>query len=458
MSRIHGYSERGVVNAVFETIAAHPDGTELLADLLERLVLWENRGGVCRLSTSNRRLIDFEIYIEPSLSDFGDPDVLVFADFQNPDDNSLWRETFFIEAKVEPFLMSSPLTEEELDSTDQRTNGHESDPFQPPDPRLLAEFLTDCDFGGFLSRPSNDIKNLWRAILGHTLPDPEFYRKNASTILHELFLKYRFWETHLATLTDEQLARNRTVAIKAYSGQDPDRQRSVGSDPVVLRLVRRLRERGSMARFVSLTTDPPPAPEFTEGRSWPLGMAVASRFLKMSEWNDSDLGWTPGNPRGAWYELSYLMSWFDVYDWAGRHALGRVQESLTANEEKFTFWPRCAGNGIDDLLTILRERDPDGQWINKDRVHPWRTALHRNGRACLFVDLVVGFTSGYRIQVESKQTNVLKALVTKGLPPRFLMVRSPQHDLMPDSDGCLDCVMEALQADPTMSWNARKGE
>lgn len=449
MSKLHGYSERGVVNAVFETIAAHPDGTELLDDLLGMLVLWENRGSVCRFSTSNQRLIDFEIHIEPSLSDFGDPDVLVLADFQNPDDNSLWRETFFVEAKVEPFLVSSPLTKEELDSAERHTKGRESDPFQPPNPRLLAEFLTDCDFGGFLTRPNNDIKNLWRALVGHALPDPEFYRKNASTILHELFLKYRFWETHLAALTDEHLVRHRTMGIKAYSGQDPDRQRGVGSDPVVLRLVRRLRERRSMARFVSLTTDPPPAPELTGGRSWPLGMAVANRFLKMSEWNDRDLGWTPGNPRGSWYELSYLMSWFDVWDWAGHHALGRVRESLTANEEKFTFWPR-AGNGIDDLLTFLDERDPGGRWTKKDRAHPWRTVLHRNDRACLFVDPEAGFTNGYRLQVGSKHTKILEALVTKGLPSRFRMIRNPQHDLIPDTDGCLDCVLEALQAEQTM--------
>jgi hypothetical protein len=75
--KLHGYSERGVVNAVFETIASHPEGAKILDDLLGRMVLWENRYSVRRFANPERRLVDFEIFVEPSLSDFGNPDVVV---------------------------------------------------------------------------------------------------------------------------------------------------------------------------------------------------------------------------------------------------------------------------------------------------------------------------------------------------------------------------------------------
>ncbi len=465
--RLHGYSERGVVNAVFETIAAHPDGVELLDDLLRKMVLWENRHSVCRLSHREDRLVDFDIYIEPSLSDFGNPDVLVLAQYQNHEDGQTWWETFFIEAKMEPFLMSSPPTKEELVPTEPPGNGSGGTSDRPPDYRLLAEFLTGCNFGSFLSKGS--LEALWHSLVGRAIPERGFYQTNASTILHELFLKFRFWESHLRGLEELAPGSQWHKGFRAYVppeiAAEKDRHRRVGSDPVVLRLFHRLRKQGSLARFVSLTTDPPPAPELTEEGAWPLGMAVAERFLKMSEWNDGDLGWPRGNPAGSWYKMSSLLSWHDVWDWADRHHLSRVRNCLAENEEKFAFWPQAAGAGsMDKLLAFLRERDEGADWTAADRTHPWRSTLRRNGKSCLHVAPEVGFTKGYRIQVgtagedvESVE-HVVNVLRNRGMPTLFRVSLDQNENVVADADGSLDRLTSALQAGDATGRHAHKGK
>ena len=151
--RLHGYSERGVVNAVFEVIACHPNGNEVLGDLLGRLVRWQNRERVHRFVDPNRRLVDFEIYIEPSLSDYGNPDVLVLATYEPSDRGKLQREAFFIEAKMEPFLVSSPPTAEEVEESRSGSPAQSADPAAPAGTALLGAIVLACDQ---LSVPAQD--------------------------------------------------------------------------------------------------------------------------------------------------------------------------------------------------------------------------------------------------------------------------------------------------------------
>jgi len=438
MGGIHGHSERGVVNAVFEAISGHPNAKELMEDLLGRIVLWENRHGVCRrsLTRSNYRLVDFEVHIEPSLSDFGDPDVLILADYQATDGGDHMKETFFIEAKIEPFLTSSPLTKQEVEDNRQGQDPGSLNAWDPPDSVLLAATITGCD----LSKWNANRIDLWRALSGHTPPDTEFFQTNKSTILHELFLKYRFYERHLRQDANF-ISPPHNEALPAYGGENPaDKKRSVGSNPLVLRLVRRLMENGSAVRFVSLTTDR--SPDSKDERSWPMGMAVAHRFVKMWEWNH-----LTGNPLGAWYEISDLLSWFDIWDWTHEHNLQRLQDSLIDNEDAFTFWPSCPVDDLKDLMAFLN-RDGVDNWTARERSYPWRFLIDYKGDPCLTAQKEEGFTRAFSISVRTGEGKtpriVTEALQSKGLSPTFAIRRDNQGNLTGDMDGCLDCILETL--------------
>ncbi len=82
---LHGYSERGVMNALFYGIA-YKGTTE---DIREFLCL----AGIKKVE----EYTDFEIIMEGSLSDFGDSDAIIIAKRNNEKNG---KTVFFIEAKV----------------------------------------------------------------------------------------------------------------------------------------------------------------------------------------------------------------------------------------------------------------------------------------------------------------------------------------------------------------------
>lgn len=467
--RLHGYSERGVVNAVFETIANHENGAALLEDLLDLLLPWDGRGGGELLTRRGRRLVDFDIYIEPSLSDFGNPDVLVFACYRDPVEGTEEWETFFIEAKMEPFLMSSPPTAEELSKTPTSTETKWNDPREATDYRELAGILTTCDFDPL--EAANEVEELWRALVGHAIPTRAYYQTNASSLLHELFMKYRFWETHIhSSRGDRPTWADLKNGVRVYSGEKEDGRRKIGADPTVLRLVHRLRQQGVVAHFVSMTTDPPPAPdEVAAQRQWPLGMAVTRHLAEIYEWNNG-----PCNPWGMWCELACQLSWFDVRAWSARYQLRRVQQALDENEEKFRFWPRCAcipsgpqgkyqmSPQHEPLLEFLRQADPGATWNVTPRTRPWRASLCRNGVPILRMTPEAGFSNGYWLQVASDQDRARQTLAERGLPYCFRLPADAGWRLVPDSEGarCLRLVVETFRkagatTDPLQRRQAR---
>jgi hypothetical protein len=103
---IKSYGERGVVTALFESIAASAEPVRLLCALLQRCVSVHctrgHRTPGQRLELNPKYVDGFEIYIEPNLSDFGAPDVVLVA--QTPE---LGLDTaYFIEAKMGTFDQS----------------------------------------------------------------------------------------------------------------------------------------------------------------------------------------------------------------------------------------------------------------------------------------------------------------------------------------------------------------
>lgn len=438
-SRIHGYSERGVVNAVFETIAAHPDANRLLEDLLGRTTSWK---GASKLGFAEGWVEKFEIYIEPSLSDFGDPDVLLLVK-----DRYLrqWR-AFFIETKMEPFLMSSPPTGEEIVE-------------QLPVYQNLASIVSSCDFKG---DDSEYWRKLWADLVGHAIKKPGEYQRNSSGLIHELFLKYRFWRTLFPAVNSLTDWTSLAKGIQVYAAETPDcghndefdgsdgkkhRLRKIGRDPVVLRLVRHLCDLAPSTHFVSLTTDLTP-----KNDNGPLGMAVAGRMEKMCEWNacGQDKDECKQNAHD-WIELSHLLSWFDVRDWANHNHLERVLNALKENGEKFTFWPTRASvmssNGsppkytVDDRHTPLRDflKELDGaDWKLTPRTRPWRGTITRNDSPILRFAPEDGLTKGYWIQVMAGFEAPLEA---QGLPTTFRLPADDQWNILQKKD-CHDCLTE----------------
>jgi hypothetical protein len=125
---LYGYSERGVVNALFEDLANAGDAT-LLEKVLKDMVSYSKNP-----ATKLPHFDSFSIYVEPSLSQFGSPDVVLFLCDEGRD-----VAVYFIEAKLESFMEST-----------RKAKGDE--------------------------------------------PDSIDYTHNSSSILHELFLKMRSWD------------------------------------------------------------------------------------------------------------------------------------------------------------------------------------------------------------------------------------------------------------------------
>ena len=92
---LHGYSERGVVNALFEDLV-HANDVDLLRRVLKDMVPYDPKSALTVPDFDS-----FAVYVEPSLSDFGAPDVVVFLT-KAADDVAV----LFIEAKLCTFMQS----------------------------------------------------------------------------------------------------------------------------------------------------------------------------------------------------------------------------------------------------------------------------------------------------------------------------------------------------------------
>jgi len=323
MPEIMGYSERGLVNALFESILASADPTAVLTRLLQTATLVENRHSVVKYRLRSP-IRDFKVFIEPSLSQFGNPDVVLLLDREPipgegtpAEDAGEYSDVIFIEAKIEGFAQS-----------------------------------------------------VERSPVLH---------KNASTVLHELFLKARF--THYLLRDEERIHSG--VPVYADDMKDPAKPyaRKVGSDPVVLDLVEQIR--GCNPWFFALTTDRghPASPH--EG-SFLTGNVIGELQRKIRAANEvADPSITEGWVGGWWEELTYLWSWHDMLAEAqdlvasGEPAMQRLLETMEWNRPKFTF-PTVHDDVLDRLLGEFTSRE---DLEEGDRKSPDRKTFYKGGRA-----------------------------------------------------------------------------
>ncbi len=82
---IFGYSERGAMNALFYGMALKSDN--------DAMKMFLKSANISKLDIKN--YVDFTLYMECSLSDFGDPDLVIIGEKKNKK-----HDVFFVEAKV----------------------------------------------------------------------------------------------------------------------------------------------------------------------------------------------------------------------------------------------------------------------------------------------------------------------------------------------------------------------
>ena len=337
-SALHGYSERGVVNALFEELVFRDD-LDLFREVLSALVPFAESPGRSheRLREFTAKADSFEVYVEPSLSDFGDPDVIVFLRRGNVD-----RAVLFIEAKLETFLSST-------------------------DPEK-------CD-----------------------------YTTNSSSVLHEIYLKTRFWEAS-RNPTSLQEGTRVYVGDKPKRGTTKPRKRTIGKDLMVLDLAKRLSNPELVGYFVALTTD---AMDIATER--PLDVmevkGCVRKIFKVNKQADFDRYW----------DRLYLLSWQSVWDIA-IDKLPRMLRELRRNETKFKLpWdgtpssPETHGvdiamehlqSHLDHILKSVGHDAPSAviQKASEKRRAQWnggRRTLSVGGLALVTAALIPSFESDY---------------------------------------------------------------
>ena len=108
MFTIHDYSERGLVNALFNALGQHQSPELLWTDLMSRARLWYSalKENQVRGPDFRKKVKTLSVYIEPSLSRFGNPDVVVLVDYHLQAGDQSVGDVYFIEAKLCPFLLS----------------------------------------------------------------------------------------------------------------------------------------------------------------------------------------------------------------------------------------------------------------------------------------------------------------------------------------------------------------
>jgi hypothetical protein len=278
-TRWHGYSERGLMNALFESALSHPEGAQVLARLLHRA--WglprEHPDGSIQAAYRHDpwpegvTIEHAEVFVEHSLSDFGEPDALVFMTGRLAS-GELTTKAYMLEAKRET----------------------------------------------------------WSKNVRHQAKD---LQHNASSILHELFLKSRF-ASYLPHDVDQLVKTDTHPGVRIYA-QDTKRYRHIGKDPMVRQLVERLAQPMTPCFFLALTATPNPTPEEVSGPSgWQAGLDMARDIVRITRENDFTHTTTPDHVADAWLETTSHLSWDDVADWALDDGLERMTRTLEENATK----------------------------------------------------------------------------------------------------------------------------
>ncbi len=324
MAKLYGYSERGLVNALFESVMDADRPLDLLKKLMGSAVAVCPGGEELDLSVAQ----DFEIYVEPSLSEFGNPDALVFL-YLEPEAHP--SDVIFVEAKLVPFLTSSRLI--------QSIRGEALD----GRPEVL--------FGSAASAVESEEVDRFLALQPSSWPD-ETYGKNGSTILQELFLKARL--VSFLGMSDG-LKRLQEPGIGVYSADKGTRK--IGYKDLVIQVARKI-EKTAKSWFFALTPDLLP-PADSEA-PWLTGAAIRTMIDHI---NNQPL---PSRCKpDDWKKRTYVWSWQAIWETASdtsEKSLSRLRETMTWNDQSFSYpslratdkWPDCVESLLRELGLVTK--------------------------------------------------------------------------------------------------------
>jgi hypothetical protein len=279
-----GYSERGLVNALVESIMYPPDAVSsrsLLREILNAST-WFDKGPEIPVKETCPEISEFEMYVEPSLSDFGDPDLVVITHHRTT--SSYERRVWFIEAKLEPILESYRKGKQ---------------------------------------------RKTWKK------HDEDY---SSTSVLHEMFLKFAFWN---GVRSHEREKDTSTFQTRVFG-----KTRKIGEDPLVLELASKIRGVSHVPTFVAVTTDVfqrVSKHNHDEPMSFPCrgrfcaypggGVSIQEVLVRISEnlHAANEIG-------GGWFhELTRVLTWQTLYDLAGKHGMNALSGSIDYNHPKFAF-------------------------------------------------------------------------------------------------------------------------
>jgi hypothetical protein len=194
-------------------------------------------------------------------------------------------------------------------------------------------------------------------------------QKNASSVLHELFLKARFHAlarhellrdpeyTRLVEAGKRLEALHQGSQIYAHDAKD---LRRIGDDEMVLRLAQRLGR--CTCRLVALTADPP----LTGIEPFETRKRIFDKLVEIDAENPHTLDLPEATCDFA--EAALHLSWKDVYAWAqGEASMKRLVKSMRRNLSKFDHGPSMA---LDREPELTRFLESCGLKRGKARTHP----------------------------------------------------------------------------------------
>jgi len=289
--KIHHYSERGLVNAWVQAIASKGDDSLLLAFLDKAFLV----GTSIRLNGSLLNLgrpLEIDLYVEPSLSEFGNPDVVILIKGTKGGCAAI-----YVEAKLCPFFVSAPKINDENEGMYRKNSS-----------RILHELYMKASLHQEL-QTKKDTKGLAVKVY---IDEPNHRKLGTDPQVIDLAKRLAECEPYfLALTTDHSREASETRAIR---GED-SLYDQIESQWLLWKkdVVKHLKKMESLNH--------PPA-KTGKGIDWTKPLTIEPVVAGVRE---------------RWHAAVAHLSWFDVWCTAKENQQKELVDAITENHNKFKF-------------------------------------------------------------------------------------------------------------------------